>query len=349
MINTAGIFENIRDEVLKDQKSLLENNKIKNTVNYSKIKSIEDIKDEVQLALPQYRGIASQSPKRYNSPAKVKQSDDGSGNLPSIVRSQSIHTKTLPDKNSPSPKRGHVRGGLNRSIDAGGGGGSYAVNHKNRLALNIAQTPGNLLSNKYYFNKEAMYRCKKFMLYSRIHCYQLDRYDSKPIISVRPKRKIGYLPSIEMNVNGMEDRLLERRSVRRGANSQRRVPDSLNRSVDLSPRQRSGTLTDRSFISTESNSSQRGKKRVLVGKNRQRTILPDSLKERALRLHVHIPSRYNESPYVLKFKTQKDRAGNNGSFEGNSDTSRFGTITDEGKMKSNTPKLPKMKNVQKLI
>ncbi len=139
---------------MKDQKSLLENNKIKNAVNYSKIKSIQDIEDEVRIALPQYKGTTSPSLKKNNSPGRIRQGDDGSS-LPAIARSQPINTKNQAS-NRNSPKKGHARGGLNKSIDSG----SYATNNKTRLASNLAQASGNAPLNKYYFNKEAMYRCK---------------------------------------------------------------------------------------------------------------------------------------------------------------------------------------------
>ena len=132
--------------MLKDQKSLLENNKIKNTVNYSKIKSILDIDDEVRMALPQYKGIAQGSPIKLGNQARAKHNEDSLGSLPAIVRSQSINNKALAE--SKSPKKIQMRG-LNKSIDIG----SYAANYKNRASQNISQTPGNAL-NKYILTKK---------------------------------------------------------------------------------------------------------------------------------------------------------------------------------------------------
>ena len=164
------------------------------------------------------------------------------------------------------------------------------------------------------------------------------------MITVRPKRKIGYLPPIELTTrDSIEERTIEKGARKRGANSLRRVPGSLNRSVDLSPQPRSGTLSDRSYVSTASSNSQKARQRVLVEKNRQRPVIPEAIKERALRMHANIPSRYNESPYVLKFQNRKDR---NSSTDRNSESPIKNS--NEFINRGQTPKTQKTKHFQKL-
>ena len=163
---------------------------------------------------------------------------------------------------------------------------------------------------------------------------------------MRPKRKIGYLPPIELGIKvSTEDRSADKINRKRGANSQRRVAGSLNRSVDLSPGHRSTTLSDRSYDSTASSNSQKAKQRVLADKNRQRPTLPDALNDQALRRHANIPSRYNESPYVLKFQNSKDR---NSSTDRNPDSPSTVKKIIESKRKIQTPKGQKSKKFTKV-
>ena len=125
----------------------------------------------------------------------------------------------------------------------------------------------------------------------------LDRYD-RPIVTVRPKKKRGYLPPLSLE-EGQPEKATRKLQVA----IPRRIAAGLNRSVDSSARRRSESLSDMSYISTASSSSNKGKQKVLVGNHRLvNGHLPEVMMERALHPHGHIPYRYKESPYVQKFK-----------------------------------------------
>lgn len=101
------------------------------------------------------------------------------------------------------------------------------------------------------------------------------------------------------------DSLAEKGNVEQRAYTQVRMPGSLNRSAEPSPRHRTPSLPDVSFMSTASSNSQKAKNRVLGDSNRIRQNVPEAMTEKALHPHSHIPLRYNESPYVLKLMQNK--------------------------------------------
>ena len=133
----------------------------------------------------------------------------------------------------------------------------------------------------------------------------LDRYE-KQDVSVRRKKKIGYLPPLKLNnqVNGVLS------SKKRGINSQLRVPLNLNRSVDSGTRRRSETLSDVSYRSTASSNTHKAKTKPLVVKPRVRPVLGE-VNDRAVHPRVHIQNRYKESPYVMNFKGKNTRVSPN--------------------------------------
>lgn len=133
----------------------------------------------------------------------------------------------------------------------------------------------------------------------------IDRYE-KPVISVRPKRKIAYLPPVESNNQLSPDRGV--RKLPLPLNPHLKAPVSLSRSVDSSSPGRLENLSDVSYVSTTSTNSQRGRQKVLAGDHRLgNNHVPEHLKERALHPHAHLPSRYKESPYVLALKNSPKR------------------------------------------
>ena len=127
---------------------------------------------------------------------------------------------------------------------------------------------------------------------------------------MRTKKRVAYLPPLELPNRGRELQIDKGHSERQ-AYTQRRIQGSLNRSAEISPRHRTSSLSDVSYMSTASSSSQKAKNRVLADSNRIRQIVPEAMIEKAVHPHSHIPLRYNESPYVLKLKqTKKERNHN---------------------------------------
>lgn len=311
---------------MKDQRSLLDNNKIKHAINYNNIKTIQDIDQEARMALPLYKGTVSSSPKKFGSPGRSKQSEypsppgGNTGALPIIHRSLPLNVGKTLQRKATQP----TRNDLNSSIDSG----SYPVNRNNNVrgGSNKPQLSphtgkagngnGNRNGNgngnddgKYYFNKQVMYKCKHSLSVTLYNPFlPVDRYE-KPVVSVRPKRKIGYLPAIDMqNQNNNDYQSDKGARNKQPLYSHRRIQGNLNRSVDTTPRRRSDSLSDLSYMSTASSSSQKGKNRVLVDKSRSKQVIPNVMKERAMHPHAHIPSRYKESPYVMKFQDSQAQA-----------------------------------------
>ena len=289
----------IRDEILKNQRNLLENNKIKANINYNKIKSISDIEEVAKLTVPIHKG-ATLPPKQFSTAGRIRPNDFSQGNthsLPQINKSLPSHISNLLVGKARSKVNGKMRSSLNDSNEG-------SLSRINRSGSNLQSSSP---SGNYYFNKQAMYKCKlKHLLLSLILSF-LDRYD-RQAVSVRPKKRIAYLPPIEAANKDGGDHLSDRGV--RASYSQRRIAGGLNRSRDSSPRRRSGSLTDVSYMSTASSSSRKAKQRVVLEAHRVRQGVPEEMKEKALHPRAHIPMRYNESPYVLKLKTDKYKNSN---------------------------------------
>lgn len=233
-------------------------------------------------------------PKQFSTPGRIRGNDYSQLNtnsLPIIHRSLPANMSNLLGNKHRMKVGVRQRNPTNDSIDSG----------RHRVNRSGSQIPSPSQNNNYYFNKQVMYKCNLNFYYCLlIISLSIDRYD-KPAITVRPKKKIAYLPPIEMtNREGGSDLPIEKGV--RGSLSQRKIPRRANRSVESSPRVRSGSLTDTSYMSTASSSSQKAKNRVLAEKNQMRQGVPEAMKDKALHPHAHIAMRYNESPYVNRVK-----------------------------------------------
>lgn len=142
----------LRDEIMKDQKNLLEGNKIKSNISYKKIKSVYEIEEEAKLAMSIQK--AAGLPNKYSNPGR-NGPQPNSNSIPIIAKALPVNANNLLGKKLRAKVSVRTRRPINNSFDKG----SFPT-ERNRAKSN-ASIP--IANDNYYFNKDVMYKCKKLI------------------------------------------------------------------------------------------------------------------------------------------------------------------------------------------
>ena len=150
--------------MLKDQKNLLENHKIRHNFNYKKIKSIEAIDEEFKIALPIYKSANSGSVPKFGNVIQPFPNENlltvnttSNAALPIIHRAQPNGGNPFFRGKNAQKKVLAVRNSSNDSMESQKPPLMKPLNRARSNILKPLQLENE--NGKHYFNKQVMYKC----------------------------------------------------------------------------------------------------------------------------------------------------------------------------------------------
>ena len=141
---------------------MLDNHKIKHSINYAKLRSLEDMDEEAKIALPIFKGVPSGSPQRYSGSSQNAFNDQTHiTNVKNVASLPIIHNNVPVNANHIASVKNVDKKpivlGRNGSFD----GIKSPKDRRQFVSPNGAVATGNdKNANKPYFNKQVMYKCK---------------------------------------------------------------------------------------------------------------------------------------------------------------------------------------------